>query len=338
MLSGGYTERGAGDFPAIFDALVANPVLLIVLHGLFMAITAFFVLRGVSKGIEFVATYMLPGFFVLLVGLVIYGAFTGDIGGAATYLFTWDASALTGPVMLAAVGQALFSIGLGGALMIVFGSYAERGINLGSTSGIIAVADTSVALIAGLAIFPIVFAAGLDPAGGPGLMFVSMPTSFASIPGGVFIGFLFFIMVFIAALTSSVSLLEVPTSWAMETFGTARAPTVIVLAVLAFVIGAFAALSFNVLAEFQPLGFIPLFEGLGIFDILDTFTGKLMLPIGALLVAIFTGWVADKKLLDAENGISGGLHILWRFLIAWLCPLVLTVILLVGIFPGLTGG
>ena len=162
-----------------------------------------------------------------------------------------------------------------------------------------------------------------------------MPTSFQTITGGVFIGALFFIMAFIAALTSSVSLLEAPVTWAMEKFGTARAPTAITLAVIAFLIGALAALSFNVLADFTPLSFIPLFEGQGIFDILDTITGKLMLPIGALLVAIFTGWVADRRLLDAENGLSGGMHRLWRFLIAWLCPLVLTVILLGSIFPGL---
>ena len=328
---GGFAGRSGAEIAAIFDDLTASPGRLIALHAVFMAITTFFVARGVSKGIEFVATWMLPAFFVLFLGITVYSIFTGEIGEAARYLFTFEPAKLTGPVMLAAVGQAFFSIGLGSVLMITYGSYAGRDVNLGKTSGIIATADTAVALVAGLAIFPIVFAAGLDPAGGPGLMFVSMPTAFQAMPGGVFIGFLFFVMVLFAALTSSVSLFEVPTSWAAERFSLPRAPVAIVVGLAAFGIGTLAALSFNTLSGVHPLDGIALFAGQGWFDVLDTLTGKIMLPVGALLTSVFVGWVADNRLIDAENGISGGLHLFWRFLVRWLCPLVLAAILVTGI-------
>ncbi len=336
LVGGAFEGRPPEDTEALLPGLFGNGGLMVALHALFLAITFYFVARGVSSGIEFVAKWMMPAFFILFLAITIYGAFTGAFAEALTYLFTFEPERLTGPVMLAAVGQAFFSLSLGVAGMITYGAYVGRDVNLAGTSAIIASADTAVALIAGLCIFPIVFAAGLEPNAGPGLMFQSLPRAFQDMPLGSFIGLLFFIMVFFAALTSSVSLLEAPTAWLK---GKVRIPRIAasgIVALGALVLGAVAALSFNSLADFKPFTAVPLFADLNFFDFLDTVTSRLLMPIGAILTAIFVGWVAERRLVDAETGLTGGLRRLYLFLIRWLCPLILTAILIVGIFPSLT--
>lgn len=314
-----------------FPDLLGNAGLMVGLNLVFLAVTGFFVIRGVSGGIEVMAVWLMPVFFVLLVAITIYGAFGGAFGEAMDFLFTFEPEKLTGEVMLAAVGQAFFSLSLGVAGMVTYGSYVGRDVNLAGTSTIIAAADTSVALISGVCIFPIVFAAGLAVDGGPGLMFQTIPVAFQSIPGGTIVGLLFFLMVTVAALTSSVALLEVPTAWAMEKFKASRRTCALSVITAAGILGTLAALSFNTLADFHPLGFIPLFEGQGMFDVLDGVTAKLFMPIGAILVCILVGWIADARLVDSENGLDGALHMFWRFLVRWACPIVLAAILFVGL-------
>lgn len=331
----GMTPEG---IKAIFPALLESGGVMALLDAVFVIVTVYFVARGVSGGIEVVSVWLMPAFFALLLGITIYGAFGGAFGETLSYLFTVDFSKLTGPVMLAAIGQAFFSLSLGVAGMMTYGSYVGRDVNLAKTSTVISFADTSVALIAGLCIFPIVFAAGLKSDGGLGLMFDVLPHAFQSMPAGSLIGLAFFVMIGFAALTSSVSLMEVPTAWVMGKFGLSRLKAALTVATLALLLGIASAYSFNSLSGFHPLGFIPLFEGQGVFDTLDSVTGKLFMPIGALLTAIFVGWVADRRLIDSENGLSGGLHQFWRFLVRWLCPLALTAILIVGIFPSVLGG
>ncbi|MBB3765033.1 sodium-dependent transporter [Sphingomicrobium lutaoense] len=332
-----FAGKSAEDVQGIMPALFADGSLQLMLHILFIGITIFFVARGVNKGIEFVATWLMPIFFTIFLGITAYGLVTGDFARTFSYLFTFEPEKLTGPVMLAAVGQAFFSLSLGSAMMITYGAYADRNINLGKTSAVIASADTSVALLAGFAIFPIVFAAGLDANSGMGLMFQTLPTAFMTMPAGSLIGFAFFVMVFFAALTSAVALLEAPTSWAIDRFGMGRGRTTLISGGLVLLIGGIASLSTTTFAGWEPLGFIPLFEGQDFFNTLDVLTGKVMLPVAALITAIFVGWIADRKLLDAENGISGWVHVTWRFLVAWLCPIALAAILIVGIFPGIIG-
>jgi NSS family neurotransmitter:Na+ symporter len=143
-------------------------------------------------------------------------------------------------------------------------------------------------------------------------------------------------MVGFAALTSSVALMEVPTAWLIDRFRMRRGAACATVTLGAAVLGALSALSMGSLSGFHPLGYFSLFEGQGVLDTLDTFTSRLTMPIAALLTSIFVGWIADKRLIDAENGLSGGLHVFWRFLVCWLCPIALTAILIVGIFPSLT--
>ena len=330
VTGGAFEGRPAEDIEGLLPALFGNGALMVGLHALFLGITFFFVSRGVSSGIEWVATWLMPAFFVLFVAITIYGATTGGFGEALTYLFTFDASKLTGPVMLAAVGQAFFSLSLGVAGMMTYGAYVGRDVNLASTSGIIAGADTLVALLAGLCIFPIVFAAGLEANAGPGLMFQSLPLAFQDMPFGSIVGLLFFVMVFFAALTSSVSLLEAPTAWLKDRMNIARSIATLIVALSALVLGALAAWFWSV--PVVGVSQIGLFAEQDLFNVLDTVTSKFLMPIGAILTALFVGWVAEKRLIDGENGLSGGLHRFWLFLVRWLCPLALLAILVVGIF------
>ncbi|MFB0611298.1 sodium-dependent transporter [Aurantiacibacter poecillastricola] len=335
ITGGAFAGVSVQEVEGIFPAMIANGPVTVILNIVFLAITMYFVSRGVSGGIEKVAVYLMPAFFVLLVGITVYGLFGGAIDQTWDYLFTFEPEKLTGPVMLAAVGQAFFSLSLGVAGMVTYGAYVGRNVNLGVTSGVIATADTLVALLAGLCIFPIVFAAGLSPNGGLGLMFQTLPHAFQEIPGGTLIGLAFFIMVGFAALTSSVSLLEAPTAWVIDRFRFTRPVATVMVSVCAAIVGTLCALSTGSLAWFQPLGFIPMFEGMGVLDTLDTLTGKITMPVGALLTSIFIGWVANKRLVDLENGLGGVLHVFWRFLVCWLCPIALSAILLVGIFPSI---
>ena len=322
----------------LFPQMIANGPVTVALNLLFLAVTMIFVLRGVSGGIEVAAVWLMPAFFVLLIAITVYSAFGGAFTETVIYLFTFDFTKLTGPVMLAAVGQAFFSLSLATATMVTYGAYVGRDTNLAGTSTIISFADTSVALIAGLCLFPIVLAAGLAPEAGLGLMFQTLPHAFQEMPFGSLVGLAFFIMVGFAALTSSVGLMEAPSAWMIDAFAMKRRTAVIIITLGAAVLGALSALSTGALAGFHPLGFFHLFEGQGVLDALDTLTSRLTMPIAGLLTAIFIGWVADRRLIDAENGLSGSLHHLWRFLVRWLCPVALTAIILVGIFPQLLGG
>ncbi|MBH9538414.1 sodium-dependent transporter [Novosphingopyxis sp. YJ-S2-01] len=331
LLGGAFQGESLEQVQGYLPALFADNGLMIGLHALFMAVTVFVIARGVGGGIEKIAVYLMPTFFILLIGITLYSLATGAAGEAFAFLFAFDPSRLLhGNVMLSALGQAFFSLSLGSAMMITYGAYADRKTNLASTSAIIAAADTSVAIIAGLAIFPIVFAAGLASDSGPTLMFQVLPASFQTMPAGSFIGLLFFVMVLFAALTSSVALLEAPTAWVMKRLGLPRAVTAIGLGILAFAIGILSAMSFNSLENWHPLNF-SIFEGQNFFSIVDIFTGKILLPLSAFLVSVFVGWIADKRLTDDENGISGGLHLTWRFLIAWLCPIAVGAILVFGL-------
>ena len=317
--------------------LFADPMRLILLHVAFMAATIWIVASGVHDGIEKAATWLMPAFFVLLVIVTIYGAFTGSFAQALAFLFTPDFSKLTPVVLNEALGQALFSLSLAAGGLLTYGAYVGKDVNLAPTAGLIAMADTMVAILAGLMIFPIVFAVGLDPAGGPALIFQTLPVAFNAMPAGSLVGFVFFVLIFFAALTSSISLLEGPTAWVIDRFGVARPIAAVLVGGAAWLIGVACALGYNVWADVRLLGFWNIFAETDILDTIDGFTGKIMLPMGAFLVAVFIGWRADRKLVQAETGLEGGMFALWRFLVAWLCPLAVALVLLFGLLPGLLG-
>jgi len=318
-------------------ALFGDPTRMIMLTAAFMAATVWIVASGVHDGIEKAATWLMPAFFVLLVIVTIYGAFTGKFGEALAFLFTPDFSKLTPGVLNEALGQALFSLSLAAGGLLTYGAYVGKDVNLAPTAAMIAAADTTVAILAGLMIFPIVFAVGLDPAAGPALIFQTLPVAFSSMPGGSLVGFVFFILIFFAALTSSISLLEGPTAWVIDRFGLPRKVAALLVGGVGLLIGVACSLGYSAWADVRLLGFWDIFENTDILDTLDGFTGKIMLPLAALLVAVFIGWKADRNLVQNEVGLSGGMFALWRFLVAWLCPIAVALVLLFGIFPELLG-
>lgn len=333
--AGALASETPGQIQSRMTDLFANGPLLIGLHSLFMLVTIWIVARGVQSGIEKAATYMMPTFFVLLILITIYGAFTGEFSQAVSFMFDPDFTKLTASAMNQALGQALFSMSLASGALITYGAYVSKDTQLAPTAGMIAVADTGVAIIAGLMIFPIVFAAGLDAAAGPTLVFQSLPIAFQSMPGGALVGFLFFILIFFAALTSSISLLETVVAWCINKLGMARVTASWATGGLIFLIGVACALSLNLWSEFRLLPFIPNFAENNLMDTIDGFTGQVLLPVSALLASIFIGWRADRALVQAETGLTGGAFATWRFLIAWVCPIGVSLILVFGLFPGL---
>ncbi|WP_429910984.1 sodium-dependent transporter [Glycocaulis sp.] len=310
-----------------FEELIGDTNAVIGWHTAFMIVTVGIVSLGVTKGIERAVTILMPLFFTMLLALVIYAAFTADMRGALEYLFTPDFSEIGPQTFLAALGQAFFSIGVGSAIMITYGSYLPRTDNLAGSSVIITGADTMVAIVAGLAIFPFVFAFALDPAAGPALFFQTLPSAFAQMPGGQYVGTAFFVLAFIAALTSSISLLQVVVAFAEEHTDFGRTGSAVFFGVIIWLVGCGAA-----------------FSG-GFFDLLDTLSGSVFLPLGGLLIAVFTGWVVARSLMRHElAGASNLVFNTWRFLIRFLVPIAVFLILAAGIasafgvtLPGLQG-
>lgn len=336
-LAGAFAGQSQEEVTGLMGMLFASPGRMIAMHALFMAVTLAIVAVGVHDGIEKAAGWLMPGFFVLLLLITVYGAFTGEFARAVAFLFTPDFSKLTPGVLNEALGQAFFSLSLGSAAMITYGSYVSRDVRLAPTAGMIAAADTGVAILAGLMIFPIVFSAGLDPAAGPSLIFQSLPVAFQTMPAGALIGLAFFILIFFAALTSSISLLEGPVEWVKSRSGLGRKAASVAVALTAFVVGIACVLGYGAWSDVRLLGFWGIFANSDILDTIDGLTGKVMLPLSGLGLAVFVGWRADRRLIETESGLEGAGFGLWRGLVAWLAPLAVALILLFGLFPGLLG-
>ena len=303
-----------------FGRTVSNRFYMMSLLFLFISANILIVGRGVKAGIERAATILMPAFFFMLVGIVIYSVINGDFAKTAAFLFEPKWEDVGFKTFLSALGQAFFSIGVGVGLMVTYGAYLSRDTNIPRSSGLIVGADTLVALIAGFAVFPIVFAAGLDPAGGPGLFFVSMPVAFGSIAGGSMFATVFFALALFAALTSSISLMEVSVSWLEERHGVTRAGASVGIGFVLFMIGAGYVASSNYSNGTLTTEYL---------DFVDFMTEGLLLPLGGLLIAIFAGWVIPRQSFQSE--ISEGLFMsLWRLTIRWIVPVFIAVVLFFG--------
>jgi len=281
------------------------------LLALFLAANVWVVGRGVKGGLEKAATILMPAFFVMLLLVVGYAVTQGDLGRTVSFLFEPKWEDVGFRTFLSALGQAFFSIGIGAGLMITYGAYLERDTDIPRSSMIVVGTDTLVALIAGFAVFPIVFMAGLDPAGGPGLFFISMPVAFGAVPGGTLFATVFFALALFAAFTSSISLMEVSVSWLEERHGVTRPGATLGLGFALWMIGAAHVFSTEYL------------------DFLDFMTEGLLLPLGGLLVALFAGWALRRETLTSEIG-DGLFMNLWRFLIRWFVPIFVAFVLVFG--------
>ncbi len=303
------------------EALLHDAVAVTIWHGLFMGLTIYIVARGIRDGLEKGVNWMMPLLFVLLVVLVIYAGVVGDFKAAVRFMFTPDFSKISGSVVLDAIGQAFFTLAVGVGAMMTYGAYLGKEVSIPRSALIIATADTLVALTAGLAIFPIVFAYGLQPAEGPGLIFVTLPIAFGQMPGGGFFGTLFFILLAIAALTSAIALLEPGVSWLEEHKGWKRAHMAIALGGVVWLFGLASAFSFNIWADVRPLAFLAVFKDRNIFGILEYLTANVLIPVSGMLVAIFAGWFMSRRATMEELGLGDSpAYRLWRVLLRFAAP------------------
>ena len=325
---GDFAGQDAASISAQFESLLADPWQLTLWLAVFMAFATFILMRGVKRGIEAAVKILMPALFALLLVMVGYGIFEGNMSRTLSFMFNFDFSAIDGGVILVAVGQAFFSIGVAMGLMMGFGAYLPRDVSIGRSAVIIASADTLVAIVAGLAIFPVVFANGLDPGQGPGLVFVSLPIAFGSVTGGLIFGTLFFILLFFAALTSVIAVLEPMIAWWTERFGLQRPLAALYVCLSLFVLGLGPVLSFNVWSQWRPLAAFERFAEFGYFEILDYLTANLMMPVCGLLLAVFAGWLVKPEAIAAELQMQNPtLFRVWFWLLRWVAPVSIALIL-----------
>lgn len=314
-LTGSFFGADATTIQGIFDRFMASPVQLTFWHSLFMLATMLIVVRGVNTGLEKAVRFLMPSLFVLLILLVAYAmTFDEYYDRGIKFLFTPDFSKLTANGVLTAMGHAFFTLSLGMGAIMIYGSYLPKDVSIAKTVYLIAGTDTAVALLAGIAIFPIVFAAGLEPAAGPGLIFQTLPIAFGNMTGGWLFGILFFVMLVFAALSSSISLIEPAVAWLVENKDMSREQACIWSGLITWLLGLGTIFSFNVWSGFK------VFDRT-IFQLLDYLTANLMLPIGGFCIAVFAGWIMKRQHTEHELDMPSALsYQVWRFLICYVSP------------------
>jgi len=324
MGSGMFTNATADGVGSIFGQFVSDPERLLAWHTIFMVMTIIVVSRGVKSGLEKAVRYLMPMLFIMLIGMVFYAMNTGYFGNAISYLFEPDFSKLSAEVILTAMGQAFFSLSLGMGAIMIYGSYLPKQTSIGRTTFIVAGMDTLVAILSGLAIFPIVFAYGLQPEQSVGLVFKTLPIAFGQMPGGLLFGTLFFVLLSFAAWTSAISLLEPAVTWLVENHGMNRVMASAWSGLAAWLLGVVALLSLNIWSDHTLFG-------KNAFDLMEFATTNIMLPLGGLMIALFAGWMMRHESTMDELHIQDRLHLgyrLWQFLVRFIAPLAVLFIFL----------
>jgi len=318
----GFQNITAESSSSSFNNLLSSPSSLIFWHSLFITVTVFIVARGILKGLEKWINTLMPILFLIILLLCIYAMQTGAFLEGLRYLFMPDFSKINPQVMLEALGQAFFTLSLGMGAIMAYGAYMPANQDIGKTAVSVAALDTGVALLAGIAIFPIVFANGLAPSEGPGLVFVTLPIAFSAMPFGILFGTLFFVLLSIAALSSSISLIEPGVAWLIESLKIKRITATVLLGFTAWFIGLFSALSFNLLSEFTILG-------KNFFDATDFLTNQIMLPLGGIFIAIFVGWIMKKEdVLDELGFQENFIFKAWYFSVRFVAPTLVGLVFL----------
>ncbi len=316
---------------ARFDSLLASPWRQLAFHALFLLCAMLIVARGIKGGIEVASKVLMPVLAVLMIALAAYSALEGDLAAALQYLFRPDWKSVSPRAALDALGLGFFSIGVGMGLMITYAAYADTDINLRQIAIVSVVADTAISLLAGLAVFPIVFAYGLNPAGGPGLVFVTLPLAFAQMPFGAIAASGFFLLLFIAALASAISMLEIVVALLTTHFRWPRSLASLVTGLVCFVFGIGTILSFNRWAVWFPLDTVDRFATATVYDLLDYLTSNVLLPIGGLVLALFAGWALPTRMLEEELSLTTAWAALLRAVLRYIVPMVIGAIVLASI-------
>jgi len=325
--SGTFSGADAALVEQHFDTLTQSPLTLILWHSLFMLITMIVVAHGIEGGIEKAVRFLIPALFVLLIVMVLYAMTTSGFAEGLRFMFSPDFSKISTEGVLKAMGQAFFTLSIGMGAIMVYGAYLPKETSIAQTSFIIAFADTSVAVLAGVAIFPIVFSNGLEAGSGPGLIFVTLPLAFGNMAFGTFFGTLFFILLVFAAWSSSISLIEPAVAWLIENKGVSRIKASIALGLLTWVFGLGTVFSFNEWSD------VTVFDKT-FFDVLDYLTSNIMLPLGGVLMAIFAGWLMKREASQDELALGRGAYLTWRFLVRFVTPVAVTLVFLnaIGVF------
>jgi len=325
-LTGGIALVGAETYTDHFVNFITHPSAPLVWQSLFMAATIAIVLGGVKKGIEVANKILMPTLAVLVIGMAAYSLSLGGGREALNYLFKPDWSVLSEPsVYLAALGQAFFSLSLGMGALITYGSYLSKKEKLPGAALSVTVLDTLFAITAGLVIFPAVFAFGANPGDGVGLVFFTLPGIFARMAGGTIVGTLFFFLLAMAALTSAVSLLEVPTAYFVTRFNWDRKKTAVILGIIIFAIGIPSSLGQGTLSHVRLIG------GRDILDSMDFIASNILLPLGGLIIALFVGWGWKRADAFGESDLGHSTRgKTWLFLLRYVAPIAIGLVFLVS--------
>ncbi|MFK5913904.1 MAG: sodium-dependent transporter [Woeseiaceae bacterium] len=354
--SGVFNQQTADGIKEIFTRFSSDPEKLLAWHTLFMLLTVLAVSKGVKGGLEKTVTLLMPALFILLVFLVLYAMTSGGFSQAIDFMFTPDfdkffyarsdfggylldaqgEKVITWEPLLVAMGHAFFTLSLGMGAIMMYGSYLNRNISIGQVTLIIISLDTLVALLAGLAIFPLVFANGLDPAAGPGLIFEVLPIAFGNMAGGAFIGTLFFVLLFFAALSSAISLIEPTVAWLIETRQMRRIKATVWTGVIVWFIGLATIFSITgttlgdiIHSIFGNVELNAKIFNFSLFKIIDFLTASIMLPLGGLFIAIFAGWVMERDSTEREFSFKHQyLYPTWYFMIRFVTPVLVFAVFL----------
>jgi NSS family neurotransmitter:Na+ symporter len=315
-----------------FDDFLASPLELIAYQTAFMILTIWIVGRGVTKGLEAAIRWFMPLLFLLLIALLVYSFNSGGFDQGFAFMFDMKWEAVTADSWLIAMGQAFFTLSLGMGTMMAYGAYVPDDANLGTTVVTIAALDTLIAVAAGLAIFPIVFANGLEVAQGPGLTFVTLPLAFGQMPFGSIFGALFFLLLSFAAITSAISLTEPALSFLVEEYNAKRQRVAISLGVICWALGLGTVFSFNIWSDVTFVG------GLTFFDSVDYFSQNILLPLGGMLITFFAIWLLPKGMVEQQLGIQNPvLGWAWKVVAGIVAPLGVLAVFLSTIWPMLSG-
>lgn len=331
-ISGNLSNLPDTAYGDLFDQITANPGLVIGSQLLFMVITIAVVANGIQKGIERASKVMMPALFIAFVILIIRSLTLDNISEGLAFILYPDFSKLTSETVLFALGQSFFSISVGVSVMVTYSSYLSKKEDLTKSAFTIVMMNILISLLAGLAIFPAVFAFGVEPAEGPGLLFVVLPAVFNQMPFGAFFLLLFLILFLFATLTSAFSMLEIIVAAITKGDRTKRTKTAWIAGILIFIVGIPAALSAGLLDEFTLFG-------LNMFDLSDQLVSNILMPFGALLIAIFVGFKIPRQTLfeEIKNGSHYGKKIfaIWFLLIKYVAPVAIIIVFLdvIGLLP-----
>ncbi|WP_262695920.1 sodium-dependent transporter [Kordiimonas aquimaris] len=323
----GWSNEQVREYDAAFKAHAIMPMFW---TAVFCAATAFIVGFDVKTGIERASKLMMPALFLILIGLVIYAAFTGEFARAVDFLFGFNDQTFTSGLFLDAVGQAFFTISVGVCAVMVMGAYMGEEIDLPRASLWIILMDLAVALMAGLAIFPLLFAGGVEPGVGPGLIFVTLPLVFTDIPAGALVAFVFFLLLTFAALTSSIILMA-PTTAKLQQRGVSRPVAATLVALLVFTLSILTIKSFAEWREFYPLAAIGL-DGLTWFQLIKDGVNNIFLPMAGLAFVLMVGWALPRDRIQASLPMhNGALFTIWYFAVRYVVPVAVVALLVSAI-------